>query len=32
VLRHAEAGYEIAQEEAEAAGLGLDRDDVGEVS
>jgi urocanate hydratase len=31
VLRHAEAGYEIAQEEAEAAGLGLDRDDVGEV-
>jgi urocanate hydratase len=32
VLRHAEAGYEIAQEEAEAAGLGLDRDDVGEVA
>jgi urocanate hydratase len=29
VLRHAEAGYEIAQEEAEASGLGLDRDDVG---
>jgi urocanate hydratase len=30
VLRHADAGYEAAQEEAEAAGLGLDRDDVGE--
>jgi urocanate hydratase len=29
VLRHAEAGYEIAQQEAEATGLGLDRDDAG---
>jgi urocanate hydratase len=32
VLRHAEAGYELAREEAAAAGLGLDRDDVGEVA
>jgi urocanate hydratase len=30
VLRHADAGYETAQEAADAAGLGLDRDEAGE--
>ncbi len=30
VLRYADAGYEAALDAAEAAGLGLDRDDVGE--